>query len=117
MKRSLDGKVHCWEGLTEYNFGGEDILNHVELGIEGAFNIANNLKVNQYFIAETVSLEIFATNYFDKYLNELKSFGLDIGKGDCEYGYKMPLPEKGEEKRKLIIFRYSVFLILKVYHL
>jgi hypothetical protein len=105
MKRSLDGKVHCWEGLTEYKINQDDLLNSAELGIEGAFNIANNLRVNQYFTAETISSKIFATNYFDKYLNELRLLGLDIGKGDCPYGYKMPLPERGEERRKLIIFR------------
>ena len=80
-------------------------MNKVEFGIEGIYNIANNLKVNQYFTAEIVSLEKFVTNYFDKYLNELRLLGLDIGKGECEYGYKMPLPEKGEDRRKLIIFR------------
>lgn len=105
MKRSLDGKVHCWEGLIEYKFNKEDIVNLSESGIEGIFSIANNLKINQYFIAKSVSLEIFSTNYFDRCLEELRYLGLEIGKGDCEYGYKMPLPEKGEERRELIIFR------------
>lgn len=105
MKRSLDGKVHCWEGLTEYKFDKEDIVNLSESDMEGILAIANNLKVNQYFVAKIVSPEIFATNYFERYINELKIEGLDIGKGDCEYGYKMPLPEKGEERRELIIFR------------
>jgi hypothetical protein len=105
MKKSLDEKVHCWEGLSEYKFNQDDLLNSSEFGIEGTYNIAQNLKVNQYFIAKIVSPKLFGSNYFDKYLNELKSLGLDIGKGECEYGYKMPLPEKGEEKRKLIIFR------------
>ena len=105
MKKSLDGKVHCWEGLSQYNLNQDDVVKSVELGIEGAYEIAKNLRVNQYFVAEIVSPKIFGTNYFDKYINELKSFGLDIGKGDYEYGYKMPLPEKGEESRKLIIFK------------
>lgn len=105
MKRSPDGKVHCWEGLSSYEFDKEDVVNKLELSIEGVFTIANKLKVNQYFIAESVSSEMFNTNYFDKYLEELRYLGLDIGKGDCEYGYKMPLPNKGENKRDLIIFR------------
>jgi hypothetical protein len=49
--------------------------------------------------------EITNTYMFDKYINDLKSLGLDIGKGECEYGYKMPLPEKGESRRELIIFK------------
>jgi hypothetical protein len=105
MKKSLDGKVHCWEGLSEYKLNQDDFINSVELGIEGIYNLAQNLKANQYFIARIVSPKLFAANYFDKCLNELKSLGLDIGKGDSEYGYKMPLPEKREDERKLIIFR------------
>lgn len=105
MKKSLDGKVHCWGGLSIYQFDKEDIVNNSELGIEGTFAIANKLKINQYFIAKSISLEMFSTNYFDKYLEELRYLGLDIGKGECQYGYKMPLPEKREEKRELIIFR------------
>ncbi|MEK6833149.1 MAG: hypothetical protein AABY32_03805 [Nanoarchaeota archaeon] len=104
--KTHDGKTHCWEGLTEYKIDNdEDLINQVELYAEGSFNIANKLKANQYFIAKTVSLVKFGGNYFDNYINNLKSLGLDIGKGNCEYGYKMPLPEKGEDRRKLIIFR------------
>lgn len=40
-----------------------------------------------------------------KYINRLKQEGLDIGKGDSKFGYKMPLPEKDISIRYLQIFR------------
>ena len=39
------------------------------------------------------------------YVDGLQRAGLDIGKGDAEFGYRMPLPEKGQDTRDLIIFR------------
>lgn len=103
--KTHEKKVHCWEGLTEYPLDDKDILNKLEFGIERTFNIASKLKVNQYFVAETISPENFGADYFENYINNLKSLGLNLGKGDYEFGYKMPLPEKKEDKRKLIIFR------------
>jgi hypothetical protein len=41
-----------------------------------------------------------------KYIDSLVDAGIDIGKGEKpEFGYRMPMPEKGERYRKLIIFR------------
>ena len=39
------------------------------------------------------------------YVDGLQRAGLDVGKGDAEFGYRMPLPEKGQTMRDLIIFR------------
>ena len=39
------------------------------------------------------------------YIQMLKQAGLDIGKGDYEFGYKMPVPEKDKSIRYLQIFR------------
>lgn len=40
-----------------------------------------------------------------KYIDSLSEYGLDIGKGDLAFGYKMPTPEKKAKYRDLIIFR------------
>jgi hypothetical protein len=41
-----------------------------------------------------------------KYVDSLADAGIDIGKGEKpEFGYRMPMPERGEKYRKLIIFR------------
>ena len=45
------------------------------------------------------------TQRMQNYLGKLKENGLDIGKGDATFGYKMPLPEKGDARRDLVIFR------------
>ena len=105
MEKSLDGKVHCWEGLTEYIPEISGIVSSIELGAEGFYEIAKKMRINTYFIPKCMDAKITNTNMFDKYIDDLKSFGLNIGKGECEYGYKMPLPEKGEHNRKLIIFK------------
>ncbi len=40
-----------------------------------------------------------------EYISLLAQSGLDIGKGDSDFGYRMPLPEKKDTHRDLIIFR------------
>ncbi len=40
-----------------------------------------------------------------EYISLLSRAGLDIGKGDSDFGYRMPLPEKKDTHRDLIIFR------------
>lgn len=41
------------------------------------------------------------------FIASLQKTGLDIGKGDARFGFRMPLPEKGASFRKLQIFRRS----------
>lgn len=122
--KTSDEKKHCWEGLNEYILDGhEDFLNFTEIGIEGTTNILKKMKPNQYFVATSRSLtrnnyrelslsesqlNANAIKYFENYLAKLKSIGLEIGKGESEYGYKMPLPKKGDDIRKLIIFRRKI---------
>ncbi len=59
----------------------------------------------------TVYKNIFAENSNDvqplyRYLKHLKEGGeLDIGKGNCEYGFRMPLQKKTDNKRELILYR------------
>lgn len=40
-----------------------------------------------------------------RYIQRLKQEGLDIGRGNAEFGYKLPIPEKGASARYLQIFR------------
>lgn len=41
------------------------------------------------------------------FITSLQENGLDIGRGDAQFGFRMPLPEKGATFRKLQIFRRS----------
>jgi len=45
------------------------------------------------------------TSAFQNGIELLRGAGLDIGKGDAEYGYRMPIPEKDANTRELIVFR------------
>jgi len=67
---------------------------------DGETATLKNMKPNQYTIFETSR----TVNGLNKAIKRLKEKGLDIGKDNCEYGYKMPLPKEGELKT-LIIFR------------
>jgi hypothetical protein len=110
MEATLEVKTkkHCWEVLTEYIPEVDGIVSMVELGPEGFYKISEKMKPNQYYIPKTLPAEITNTYIFNKYIDALKSLGLNIGKGECEFGYKMPLPKKGEDKRELIIFRRKI---------
>ena len=39
------------------------------------------------------------------YVHDLSGLGLNISKGDAEYGFRMPLPKNEQGSRELIIFR------------
>jgi hypothetical protein len=45
------------------------------------------------------------TSRMINYISLLKKSGLDIGKGECTFGYSMPLPNLNDNYRKLIIYR------------
>ncbi|MEK6906506.1 MAG: hypothetical protein AABW81_02700, partial [Nanoarchaeota archaeon] len=96
---------HIWEGLKKKSLSLEEETDFLLNETNGLVNLIKRLKHKEYI--ETISLPSSETNTtkFSKYIEELKDYGLDIGKGDSEYGYKMLLPEKGESFRKLIIFR------------
>ena len=107
--KTREEKKHFWGKPTEYKLNdSEDFLDYVEGEIEGNIKILKKMGLNQYFVVKTLPAEIRNINTFDNYINNLKSLSLDIGKGNCEYGYKMPLPEKGESRRELIIFRRRI---------
>jgi len=107
VKKNLEKKT-VWGGLTEYGLDGDDILSLVKFDAKGTHKIAKKMKVNNYFVAQTMSAQNKDTIYFQTYIDELKGEGMDIGKGEAEYGYKMPLAEKGESRRELIIFRRRI---------
>ena len=45
------------------------------------------------------------TRKMQRFVAGLRECGVDIGKGEAEYGFKMPLPEKDVYHRDLVIFR------------
>lgn len=58
------------------------------------------------FIPHMISNPKKAVQIFEEEIKKLKDAGLDIGKGNAEYGYKMPLPEKDKPPhRRLLIYK------------
>jgi len=45
------------------------------------------------------------TKPLERYVAALEERGVDIGKGNRQYGWEMPLPENGESYRQLIVFK------------
>jgi len=69
-------------------------------------DLLDRFKVGEYF---EVPFNVYDnpqdTTAMVKYVDQLKQAGLDIGKGDAQFGYKMPIPEKYTGFRNLQIFR------------
>ena len=61
--------------------------------------------VKSFKITSNQSINNRTPSAMQLYIDTLKELGLDIGKRDSEFGYKMPLPEKYDVSRNLIIFR------------
>lgn len=45
------------------------------------------------------------TQEMERYVEGLRRAGLDIGHGNCKYGYRMPVPEKEAIFRDLVIVK------------
>ena len=71
---------------------------------EDRAEILRTLQPNEYMAVYTVPASR-GTQPLQSYLENLKRAGLDVGKGDAEYGFKMPVPEKDAPFRKLIVFK------------
>ena len=76
--------------LTDPDFAREAVGLFQKFGPEESYEIGFSTSRSQYMQA---------------YVDRLAKAGLDIGKGDSAFGYRMPLPEKGDTSRSLIIFR------------
>ena len=99
MKKIEKQVEHCWKPMEEYQLKNKNLIDW----IDGYANIEimRKMQPNQYIVI-TGKGDIRKLNSI---IENLREKGLDVGKGNCEYGYKMPLPTKKEEPRKLIVFR------------
>jgi hypothetical protein len=88
--------------MEEYKISQGDFIDWIEGNIEDRIIIIKKMKPNTYLVYDNSILSNIKR--FDLEIESLKENGLDIGKGNCQYGYRMPIPKKGEGK-KLIIFR------------
>ena len=92
---------HCWKPMEEYQLKDENLIDWIEGYANDRIEIMKKMKPNQYMVISSQG----DIKKFNTIIELLKEKGLDVGKGNCEYGYKMPLPQNGDEYRQLIIFR------------
>lgn len=76
-----------------------------ELGFVKRIDLIKELRKGEYFMVQAMSARSTNIDIFNNEVERYHEKGLDVGKGDAEFGYKMPLPEKGDKDRELIFFR------------
>jgi len=80
----------------------EDILVATEAMPREAVALLERFAVGDYW---QKSFPLQGTSAMMEYVGLLRQEGLDIGKGNSQFGYRMPLPEKDAGNRYLQIFR------------
>ena len=84
----------------------DNVVECLESTLPEKVALLSKFKVGEYW--ETwfnVSSNPQDTTQMTRYVEGLKQAGLDIGKGDSQFGFKMPLLEKDTSTRYLQIFR------------
>ncbi|MCD4759829.1 hypothetical protein K8R33_02995 [archaeon] len=91
--------------LTERILDGNEVLMMIEGGPD-VIEVYQRFLPGQFYVRSfEIRSDIPTTNIMKAHLEILRGWGLDVEKGDAEFGYKMPLPEKGVNYRDLIIFK------------
>ena len=84
----------------------DDVMEALDSTPGEAVELLERFEVNDYWeIPFNLPNDPRDTTKMMTYVQRLKQAGLDIGKGDSQFGYKMPLPEKDKSTRYLQIFR------------
>lgn len=102
---------HVWEGLKrsqrQLTYTMDQITQMTkdfEIG-NSQIKLLKELPINEYTIIASLSPSSKDTPLFQEYLSRLRELGIDVGKGDAQYGFKMPIPKETDIERELIIFR------------
>src|SRR3989344_6187764 len=110
-------KERVWYDLRPHKFRLDDTVSADDEedillgGLEDKVKVLRKLSPEEYIVVGRINYtdgknsNYLDTRDFQIQIDGLRMAGLDIGKGDAEYGYRMPIPGKGAEKRQLIVFR------------
>lgn len=104
-RREKQESERRWYDLKEYKPSLEDSLEFDEGDIRVKADILRKISPGEYLVIHTMNSRITNTKPFQETINQLIEMGFEIGKGDAQYGFKMPIPYKKDIHRKLIIFR------------
>ena len=110
MSRKIKTQVaehpRVWHDLAQCDIDNMDLVELITEGSPEAVTgiIQNYLNPNEYLSVRTIPSENTAP--LQDYIEKLREAGLDVGKGDCEYGYRMPHVKRDERlATELHIFR------------
>ena len=98
-------KIRVWNDLKEYKPNLEDSLVLDEGDVRDKMDILKKINPGEYLVINTMDSGKTDTKSFQETIYQLREMGLDIGRGDSQYGFKMPIPNKKDTHRKLTIFR------------
>ncbi len=100
MRKDLEG------GLTKQEFDSDDNVFILDDGpARDIAELLNEKLETNKFYSKTFRDSPNVVNIMNNYIRGLKEGGLDIGKGDAEFGYQMPLELTEYQRRELRIFR------------
>jgi hypothetical protein len=83
----------------------DDIIECLEATAEEVVVLLSNFNVGEYWEKPFTHSNLQDTIPLQRYMDKLRNAGLDIGKGNSEFGYRMPIPEKNTSIRYLHIYR------------
>jgi hypothetical protein len=83
----------------------DDIVLALEATPRETIELLDRFKVGEYWEKSFYHSNLQDTTPMTEYIDMLRQSGLDIGKGDAQFGYKMPIPEPYKSTRYLQIFR------------
>ena len=83
----------------------DDVIISLEGTLDEVVECLKKFKVGEYWEKYFSPKNLKNTTPLLNYIKQLEREGLDIGKGEAQFGYKMPLPKKDQNIRYLQIFR------------
>lgn len=89
---------------TRRELTSQEIEELALFGESSAAEIVRSLEVGQEVLIYSTHIS-HPTSRLEQYLQSLRNEGLDIGRGEAKYGFKMPIPDKKARGRDLFVFR------------
>ncbi len=115
MKKEKQTKTleeHAWSQQVEHRLTSEEgeILQFGDRSVDSYAEVLRRLNTGEYLpirfsLGDMRVRDIRDTRYLQAYVQALNRNGLNVGRGDAEYGFKMPTPENEDNRRELVIFR------------
>ncbi|MBI2106917.1 hypothetical protein HYT57_02935 [Candidatus Woesearchaeota archaeon] len=106
LEKGTEQRTRAWPEQLEYVLTLEEVheLSANDYDAKSVAGVLPRLSAGRYMVVTRTEVKLGMQPLYD-YIAALNHFGIDVGKGDSQYGFRMPLPKKGDEKRKLIVFR------------